>query len=84
MAVVEAGVEPGRGELLVPEGPYEELAVGGDAVDPRRGQGAGEGADGLGARRSMGDDLGEHGVVVDPDPVAVGVPGVDADRGGHG
>ncbi|GAA3097038.1 hypothetical protein GCM10020254_47930 [Streptomyces goshikiensis] len=84
VAVVEAGVEAGGGELRVPQGPYEEFAVGGQPVDPGFGEGPGEGADGLGAGRGVGDDLGEHGVVVDADGVPVGEAGVHADPAGDG
>lgn len=84
MAFVEAGVELPGGELRVPQGPYEELAVGGEPVDAGSGEGVGEGPDGLGAGRGVGDDLGEHGVVVDADGVPVGEAGVDADLAGDG
>src|SRR5690242_21889601 len=43
-----------------------------------------ESADGLRARRGVGDGLGEHRVVVDADGVAVAVAGVEADAGRQG
>src|SRR5690606_4844563 len=72
--VVEPGVQACRREVRVAQRPYEQLAVGDRAVDPGPLQRVGEQPDGLGSGRRVGDDLGEHRVVVHADGVAAGVP----------
>ncbi|GGN14352.1 hypothetical protein GCM10011578_042010 [Streptomyces fuscichromogenes] len=84
VAVVEAGVHAGRGELRVAQGADEEVAVGGGAVQGGLFQGAGQFAQRLGAGGGVGDRFREHRVVVDADLVTVGVAGVQADAVRYG
>ena len=91
VAVEEAGVGGSGHELRVAQGAHQQVAVGGDPVDPRPRPGRGQGGGGLGPGGGVGDDLGQHGVVVGADlapgldPLSTRTPArsvVDGERGG--
>ena len=76
--VVEERRRQVAGEKLgVPKNPDQLGTVGGQAVDLRAGQRTGERGAGLEAGATVGDDLGQHRVVVDTDLRAAGA-GLDA------
>src|SRR6202034_1353868 len=57
VALQEAGVGVPGQELGMAEGVDQQVAVGGDPVDPGPGQGVGQGGGRLGAGGGVGDDL---------------------------
>jgi hypothetical protein len=81
MPLDEVRVQLGRGERRMAQHRQQEPAVGRDPRDPEPLQRPDEPGDGLVARRAVGDDLGEHRIVVHPDLAPARDPGVPANAG---
>ncbi len=84
VTVEEPGVGCTRDELRVAQRPHQQVAVGGDPVQPRPGQGCSQGGGGLFPGRRVGDDLRQQGVVVRADLVAGLDPAVHPHAGAVG
>jgi len=81
MTLDERGVELSLGKRRMCGQGAEEVPVRGRADDPDGSHGLGEAAHGGRAIRAPHDDLGDQGIVVDGDLVALIDAGVDAHVG---